>query len=111
MREPQQLERHSRAVLDEIEDVLLGDAAAGAGAAHSCEIYIVLAGEFADERGRADVGIFFIVSWWERWRRVRAAEPELPSLRTQERREQEQRPWRVRKRKRHCRRQLRRQRC
>ena len=51
----------SRAVLDEIENVLLGDAATGAGATHSCEIYIVLAGEFADERGRADVGIFFLV--------------------------------------------------
>src|SRR5208282_3795247 len=33
---------------------------AGAGAAYSCEIYIVLAGELADERGRADVGLLFI---------------------------------------------------
>ena len=98
-------------MLDEIEDVLLGDAAAGAGAADFCEIHIVLAGEFADERGRADVGIFFIVG--KRWRRVRAGEPELPSLRMRERREQEQeqRVWRERERKRHCRRQSHRQRC
>jgi len=33
-----------------IEDVLLGDAATGAGAAEFCEIDVVLAGEFADER-------------------------------------------------------------
>ena len=54
-------DRSSRAVLDEIENVLLGDAAAGAGATHFCEIHIVLAGEFADERRRADVGIFFVL--------------------------------------------------
>ena len=83
-----QLER-PRAVLDEIEDVLLGDAAAGAGAADFCEIHIVLAGEFADERGRADVGIFFIVSRGKRWRRVRPGEPELPFWWMRERRERE----------------------
>ena len=48
---------------------LAGGAAGGAGAsvftragaAHFCEIHTVLAGEFADERGRADVGIFFVL--------------------------------------------------
>ena len=61
-------------MLDEIEDVLLGDAAAGAGATHFCEIHIVLAGEFADERGRANVGIFFGImnSGGGRWRRSRS---------------------------------------
>src|ERR1019366_2557147 len=51
----------SRAVLDEIEDVLLGDAAASAGAAYLCKVHIVLAGELADKRGRANVGIFFVL--------------------------------------------------
>ena len=48
-------------MLDEIEEVLLGDAAAGAGAAHLCEIHIVLAGELADQRGRTNVGIFLVL--------------------------------------------------
>src|ERR1039457_754800 len=50
-----------RKLLDEIEYVLLGDAPAGAGAADLGEIYVVFTGEFAHERGRADigVGIFF----------------------------------------------------
>ena len=48
-------------MLDEIQDVLLGDSAAGTGAGHFCEIDIVLAGELADERGGAHVGGFFLL--------------------------------------------------
>ena len=50
-----------RPMLDEIEYVLLGDAATSTSAIYSCEIHIVLAGKLADERGRADVGGFFLV--------------------------------------------------
>ena len=56
--QPDGLERPTTAVLDEIEDVLLGDAAAGAGAVDFCEIHVVLAGEFANERRGADIGFF-----------------------------------------------------
>ena len=63
-----------RPVFDEIENVLLGDAAAGTSAIYFCEIHIVLAGELADERGRADVGSFFLFVLFfffaERWRRA-----------------------------------------
>ena len=40
---------------EEIENVLLGDAASGTGAGDLSEINVVLAGEFADKRGGADV--------------------------------------------------------
>ena len=46
------------AVFDEVEDVLLGDAGALAGAFDLGEIDVVLAGELADERGGADVFFF-----------------------------------------------------
>ncbi len=53
--------RSCRAAFDEVQNILLGDAATGAGAAHFCEIYIVLAGELAHEWGGADAGIFFVL--------------------------------------------------
>jgi len=49
------------AAVDEIEDILLGDAATGAGSGDLREIDIVFAGEFADERRRTNVGILFVV--------------------------------------------------
>ena len=89
----------SRAVvLDEIENVLLGDAAAGAGATHFCEIDIVLAGEFADQRGGADVGILFVVICGRArgcCGRRSGSSLVLPFLRVLEpRASTEQRPWR-----------------
>ena len=48
--------------VDEVEDVLLGDAAAGAGAGDLSEIDVVLAGEFADKRGGADVRFVVVFS-------------------------------------------------
>jgi hypothetical protein len=49
-------------VLHEIEDVLLGDAPAGARATHLCEIHVVFAGELADERRGANVGTLFVIT-------------------------------------------------
>ena len=46
-------------MLDEIENVLLGNAATSASAVYFCQIHIVLASELAYQRGRADVGIIF----------------------------------------------------
>src|SRR5207302_10503274 len=64
----------SRALLDEIEHVLLSNAATCAGATDFCKIHVVLAGELATERGRADNGIFFVLgsAGGGSWRRSRS---------------------------------------
>ena len=48
-------------MLDEIEDVLLGDAAAGSGAADLSEIDVVFASKLANQRGGADVGVCLLL--------------------------------------------------
>ncbi len=58
-------------VLDVVEYILLGDAASGTGAMDFCEIDIVLASEFAHERGGADIGVFFVGGRSRGWRRRR----------------------------------------
>jgi hypothetical protein len=40
----------SRAALNEIENVLFGDAPTGAGSTYFCEIHIVFASELANQR-------------------------------------------------------------
>src|ERR1035438_9590324 len=51
----------SETAFHEVEDILLRDAAAGASATDFCEIHVVFAREFANERGGANVGfiLFF----------------------------------------------------
>ena len=64
-------------MLDEVENVLLGDTAAGAGTADFGQIDVVLAGKFADERRRADIGfVVFLLDGWRglRWSGLRRCE-------------------------------------
>ena len=49
----------SDAAVHKIEDVLFGDAATGSGARDPCEVDVIFAGEFADERRGANIGIVF----------------------------------------------------
>jgi hypothetical protein len=47
--------RSGGSAFDEIQNVLLGDTAAGAGAGYFSEIDVVLARQLANQGGRADV--------------------------------------------------------